>query len=80
MTTEHAPMAHDHAELDKHIRIYIGVFVALMVLTVITVAISYLHLSVPVAVAHGVGAGHGGFFGDAQELERKVRFHELWRH
>ena len=51
MTTEHAPMAHDHAELDKHIRIYIGVFVALMVLTVITVAISYLHLSVPIAVA-----------------------------
>lgn len=51
MTTEHASMAHDHAELDKHVRIYIGVFMALMVLTIVTVAISYLHLSVPIAVS-----------------------------
>ena len=50
MTTEHASMAHDHAEIDKHVRIYIGVFVALMVLTIITVAIAYLHLSVPIAI------------------------------
>jgi cytochrome c oxidase subunit IV len=50
MTTEHASMAHDHAEIDKHVRIYLGVFVALMVLTIVTVAISYLHLSVPIAV------------------------------
>ena len=42
---------HDAADIDRHVRIYISVFVALMVLTVITVAISYLHLSVPVAVA-----------------------------
>jgi cytochrome c oxidase subunit 4 len=41
---------HDAADIDRHVRIYISVFVALMVLTVITVAISYLHLSVPVAV------------------------------
>ncbi len=41
----------DHAvDIDKHVRIYITVFVALMVLTVVTVAISRLHLSVPVAV------------------------------
>jgi cytochrome c oxidase subunit 4 len=42
----------DHAaDVDRHVRIYITVFVTLMVLTVITVAISYLHLSTPVAVA-----------------------------
>ena len=42
----------DHAaDIDKHVRVYITVFVALMVLTVVTVAISRLHLSIPVAVA-----------------------------
>jgi cytochrome c oxidase subunit IV len=41
---------HDAADIDRHVRIYISVFVALLVLTVITVAISYLHLSVPMAV------------------------------
>jgi len=42
----------DHAvDIDKHVRVYITVFVALMVLTVITVGISRLHLSVPIAVA-----------------------------
>jgi cytochrome c oxidase subunit 4 len=51
MSTEHASMAHDHADIDKHVKIYIGVFVALMVLTIITVGVSYLHLSVPIAVA-----------------------------
>ena len=44
MTSDHA------ADIDKHVRIYITVFVALMVLTIITVAISRLHLSVPIAV------------------------------
>ena len=44
MTTDHA------ADIDKHVRIYITVFVALMVLTIVTVAISRLHLSVPIAV------------------------------
>jgi cytochrome c oxidase subunit 4 len=44
-------MADDHAvDIDRHVRIYITVFVALMVLTIVTVAISRLHLSVPVAV------------------------------
>lgn len=47
-TSDHA--AHDPAEIDRHVRVYITVFVALMVLTLVTVAISYLHLSVPVAV------------------------------
>ncbi|HEY7499588.1 MAG TPA: cytochrome C oxidase subunit IV family protein [Vicinamibacterales bacterium] len=41
----------DHAvDIDKHVRIYITVFVSLMVLTVITVAISRVHLPVPIAV------------------------------
>jgi len=45
-------MTSDHAvDIDKHVRVYIIVFVALMVLTIITVAISRLHLSVPIAVA-----------------------------
>lgn len=45
---EHA--GHDPADIDRHVRVYIIVFVALMVLTIVTVAISRLHLSVPVAV------------------------------
>ena len=45
-----AHTGHDPADIDKHVRVYIMVFVALMVLTVVTVAISRLHLSVPVAV------------------------------
>jgi cytochrome c oxidase subunit IV len=44
MTTDHA------ADIDKHVRIYITVFVALMVLTIITVAISRLHLPIHLAV------------------------------
>jgi cytochrome c oxidase subunit 4 len=45
MTTDHA------ADIDKHVRVYITVFVALMVLTVVTVAIARIHLPVPIAVA-----------------------------
>ena len=44
MTSDHA------ADIDRHVRVYITVFVALMVLTVVTVAVSRLRLSVPVAV------------------------------
>ena len=41
----------DHAaDIDRHVRIYIAVFVALMVLTVVTVAIARVHLPVPMAV------------------------------
>jgi len=48
MTSDHA----DHAvDIDKHVRIYITVFVALLVLTVVTVAISRFHLPVHEAVA-----------------------------
>src|SRR5713101_1472031 len=41
----------DHAaDIDRHVRVYITVFVTLMALTIITVAISRLHLPVPIAV------------------------------
>ena len=43
-TTDHA------AEIDRHVRVYITVFVALMALTIVTVAISRFHLPVPIAV------------------------------
>jgi cytochrome c oxidase subunit 4 len=45
MTSTHAA-----ADIDRHVRVYITVFVALMALTIITVGISYLHLPVPMAV------------------------------
>lgn len=51
MMSDDAAMTSDHAaDIDRHVRVYITVFVALMILTVVTVAISRLHLSVPVAV------------------------------
>jgi cytochrome c oxidase subunit 4 len=52
MASDHAhDMTGHHAvDIDKHVRIYITVFVALMVLTIVTVAISYLHLPVGIAV------------------------------
>jgi cytochrome c oxidase subunit 4 len=45
MTSDHA------ADIDRHVRVYITVFVALMVLTIITVAVSRVHLPVPMAVS-----------------------------
>lgn len=43
--------SHGAEDIAKHVRVYILVFVALMVLTVVTVAISYLHLTIMAAVA-----------------------------
>ena len=44
-------MTNDHAaDIDGHIRVYITVFVSLMVLTLVTVAVSRFHLPVPIAV------------------------------
>jgi cytochrome c oxidase subunit IV len=52
ITTDHGAIANDHAiDIDKHVRVYITVFVALMALTLITVAVSYLDLSPPMAIA-----------------------------
>ena len=42
---------HHAADIDKHVRIYITVFVALMALTLITVAVSYLDLPPRTAIA-----------------------------
>ena len=41
MTSDHATdMTSDHAvDIDKHVRVYITVFVALMALTIVTVAL-----------------------------------------
>lgn len=52
MTTDHAGDmgGHSAADIDKHVKVYITVFVALMVLTVITVAISRVHLPLPIVV------------------------------
>ncbi len=44
-------MTSDHAvDIDKHVKVYITVFVALMVLTLVTVAVSSLPLPLPMAV------------------------------
>jgi cytochrome c oxidase subunit 4 len=45
-------MPGDHAaDIDRHVRVYIIVFVALMALTIVTVAVSYLNLAPVMAVA-----------------------------
>jgi cytochrome c oxidase subunit 4 len=51
--SEHAASApgHDAADIDRHVKVYITVFVTLMVLTIVTVAISRFHLPVPMAIA-----------------------------
>ena len=44
--------AHAHEiDVDHHVKIYMRVFAALAVLTVITVAVAYLHLTTAAAVA-----------------------------
>ncbi len=37
-------MAHGPEEIRKHVRFYIGIFAALLVLTAITVGLSYIHI------------------------------------
>ena len=55
MTSDHAATttADDHhaVDIDKHVKVYIGVFVALMVLTIVTVAIARYHFPVAIAVS-----------------------------
>jgi cytochrome c oxidase subunit 4 len=52
MSDHAAELTSDHAaDIDKHVRVYIIVFVALMALTVITVAVSYLDLPPAMAIA-----------------------------
>jgi cytochrome c oxidase subunit 4 len=49
-TTDHVTTTDHAVDIDHHVRIYMTVFVALMVLTIITVGISYLHLPIAMAV------------------------------
>ncbi len=42
--------SHSAADIDRHVRVYIIVFVALMALTFVTVAVSYLDLSPAMAI------------------------------
>ena len=51
MTSDHAAPSDHAADIDKHVRIYITVFVALMVLTIITVLIARVHLPIPIAIS-----------------------------
>lgn len=44
-------MAESLEELDKHVRVCIGIFVALLGLTLVTVAVSYLELSPPATIS-----------------------------
>ncbi|MDQ3418606.1 MAG: cytochrome C oxidase subunit IV family protein [Acidobacteriota bacterium] len=51
MTSDQAAHIGDHAaDIDRHVRVYIIVFVALMALTFVTVAVSYLDLSPAMAI------------------------------
>ena len=44
-------MSDSHAEhVRKQVRVYVGVFIALMALTIVTVAVSYLHLNLATAL------------------------------
>ena len=44
-------MSADSAEdIKKHVKVYITVFAALMVLTIVTVGVSYINLAVPLAI------------------------------
>ena len=45
-----ATAGHDHVDLKKHVRTYLMVFGALMVLTLVTVGVRYLHMPVPAAI------------------------------
>ena len=40
MTSDHASTSDHAVDIDRHVRVYITVFVALMVLTMVTVAVS----------------------------------------
>ncbi len=51
-TSDHGADLGDHAaDIDKHVRVYIIVFVALMALTLVTVAVSYVHLPTKIAIS-----------------------------
>lgn len=61
-------MSHGQEDIQKHVKIYVGVFLALMTLTILTVAVSYFHLPVlpavliALAIATVKGSLVAGFF------------------
>jgi cytochrome c oxidase subunit 4 len=75
----------DHAahDIDRQVRIYVLVFVSLMVLTMVTVAVSRLHLPVAGAVAVALvvatvkGSLVAGYFMHLVS-ERKLIYWVLW--
>jgi cytochrome c oxidase subunit 4 len=50
MSSDQAATIDHAADIDRHVKVYVTVFVALMALTIITVAISYLHLPPAIAI------------------------------
>jgi cytochrome c oxidase subunit IV len=46
--------AHDAESIRREVKTYIGVFIALAVLTVLTVAVSYFHMPVVLAIVVGL--------------------------
>jgi cytochrome c oxidase subunit 4 len=72
-----------HPDIDRQVKVYLLVFVSLMVLTLVTVAVSRLHLPVgpAVAVALVVAAIKGGLVaGYFMHLvaEKKLIYWVLW--
>lgn len=43
-------MSHSHGDVSKHIKVYVGIFVALLVFTAITVAVSELDVPIVTGV------------------------------
>ncbi len=50
-------MATSPEEIKKHIKFYIGIFAALMVLTVITVLVSFVHIGPPDSMTANIIVG-----------------------
>jgi cytochrome c oxidase subunit 4 len=51
MTSDHTADFDSHAaDIDRQVKVYVTVFVALMALTLVTVAVSYLHLPPALAI------------------------------
>ena len=44
----------DSHDIQKHIKVYLAVFAALLIFTVVTVAVSYIHFGVLAAVSVGL--------------------------
>ncbi len=54
MSDTHTLDSHHQEDIAKHVRVYISVFIALGILTIVTVAIGYLELPLVPALAVGL--------------------------